>query len=210
MKIDLHIHTKYSADCDTEPKKIAKLELSNGIDCIAVTDHNSTSSFNDFKNSGIKLIKGEEVSTDRGHLIGLFLEDGIKSREFFAACDEIQAQGGISILPHPCRSHKDVESLVEPVDMVEIFNSRTSISGNEKADIIAEKHNKTKVCGSDAHFVSELGRAVVDVDTDDLEGARKLFLKGKIIMNCIPSPVYVHPLTWIVKGRKMINNFIKK
>ncbi len=208
MKIDLHIHTKYSADCDTEPKKIADVELSKGIECVAVTDHNSISSFNDFKNSGIKLIKGEEISTDKGHLIGLFLEDGIKSREFFAACDEIKGQGGISILPHPYRSHKNVEYITKAVDMVEIFNSRTSISGNEKARTIAERNNKPKLCGSDAHFLSELGRATINVDSENLDGARKLIMKGKIVMDCLASPFYVHPLTWAVKGRKIIKEFL--
>src|SRR3989344_8136092 len=100
MKIDLHVHTKYSADSNTEPKKIAALEMSKGIGCVAITDHNTFSSFSDFKNTGIEVIKGEEISTDRGHLIGLFLEEEIKSRLFFEACDEIHSQGAISILPH--------------------------------------------------------------------------------------------------------------
>lgn len=210
IKIDLHIHTKYSADCNTEPKNIAKVELLNGVACIAVTDHNRFSSFSDFKMSGIKLIKGEEISTDKGHLIGLFLEDAIKSREFFAACDEIHSQGAIAILPHPFRSHNKPESLVRSVDIVEVFNARTSVKGNEQAYDLAYKAKKPRICGSDAHFLSELGRCVAEVNTDDVHEARKMFMKGKISMDCVQSPFYAHPLTWFVKGRKIFDHFAKK
>ncbi len=210
MKIDLHVHTKYSADCSAEPKKIAKTELSKGIDCVAITDHNSVSSFASFKKTGIELIKGEEISTDNGHLIALFLNDEIKSRKFFEACDEIHSQGAVSILPHPYRSHKNVESLADAVDMIEIFNSRTSVLKNEMAQILPEKYNNNRICGSDAHFLSELGHATIDVDAGNLHDARRLLMKGKVVMNCIPSPFIVHPLTWVVKGRKIINHFVKR
>lgn len=209
MRIDLHIHTKYSADCNMNPKDIIKIESSRGVDCIAVTDHNSISAFNDFKNR-ITLIKGEEISTDKGHLMGLFLEDAIKSREFFSACDEIRSQGAIAVLPHPFRSHKKPESLLRSVDLVEVFNARTSISGNERALEMANKNKKPHICGSDAHFLSELYHGAVDVDTDSVHEARKLFLKGNVVMNCVPSPFYVHPLTWVVKGRKTLGHLVNK
>ncbi len=206
----MHVHTKYSADCGTTPRKIAKVELSKGIDCITVTDHNSVSSFKDFIQLKIKIIKGEEISTNKGHLIALFLEHEIKSRDFFEACDEIRSQGAISILPHPFRSHANPGRLVRSVDIVEVFNARTSARRNEQAGELARENKKIGICGSDAHFLSELGHGIVGVNTENLNDARKLFLKGKFVMNCVPSPFYVHPMTWLVKGRKIFAHFAKR
>ncbi|MBI3412758.1 MAG: PHP domain-containing protein [Candidatus Aenigmarchaeota archaeon] len=203
IKIDLHIHTKYSADCNTDPKSVSKKEISNSVDCVAITDHNNFSSFRQFDNL-IKIIRGEEISTNKGHLIGLFLEDAVKSRDFLEACDEIRSQGAISVLPHPFRAHKNPGSLVRAVDMVEAFNSRTSLTKNEAALELARISKKPVICGSDAHFLSELGRATVKVETEDVYEARKLFLKGKFTMNFIQSPFYAHPLTWLVKGRNIL------
>ncbi len=206
----MHVHTKYSADCDMRPIDIINEEISNGIDCVAITDHNKFSSFKDFKNPGIKIIKGEEISTNNGHLIGLFLEEAVKSRDFFGACDEIHSQGAISILPHPYRAHKNPENLVGSVDAVEIFNARTSNRGNEKASSLTDKSKNIRICGSDAHFSSELGRGVINVKTDELQNARKLILKGKFEMILAKSPFYVHPMTWFVKGIKILNYFVKR
>ncbi|MBI4167344.1 MAG: PHP domain-containing protein [Candidatus Aenigmarchaeota archaeon] len=206
----MHVHTKYSADCNMRPIDIINKELSTGIDCAAIADHNSFSSFKDFDKSGIKTIKGEEISTNNGHLIGLFLEEAVKSRDFFEACDEIHSQGAISILPHPYRAHKNPENLVGNVDVVEIFNARTSNRDNEKASLLADENKKTRICGSDAHFSSELGHGVIDVKTEDLQDARKLILKGKFEMVLTPSPFYVHPMTWLVKGIKLLSYFVKR
>ncbi|MBI4176924.1 MAG: PHP domain-containing protein [Candidatus Aenigmarchaeota archaeon] len=208
MKIDMHVHTKYSADCDTEPRHIVKKELSAGIACVAITDHNSFSSFRDFRKTGIKVIKGQEISTDKGHLVGLFLGEFVKSGDFFEACDEIKSQDGISVLPHPFRSHKNPELLARSVDMVEIFNARTSGNGNRKALLLA--NGGPGICGSDAHFLSELGRATVSVETDDLDTSKRLISKGRFKMSCFASPFYVHPATWVVKGTKMLGHLVKR
>ncbi|MDD3051285.1 MAG: histidinol-phosphatase HisJ family protein [Candidatus Cloacimonetes bacterium] len=39
MKIDYHIHSKYSGDCNTEPSEIVKAACSNNYSEIAFTDH---------------------------------------------------------------------------------------------------------------------------------------------------------------------------
>ncbi|MBI1971859.1 MAG: PHP domain-containing protein [Candidatus Aenigmarchaeota archaeon] len=209
INIDLHVHTKYSADCNTDPIKIIRTEISKGVDCIAVTDHNNFSSFKNF-NKKIKIIKGEEISTNKGHLIGLFLEESVKSRDFSEACDEIRSQGAVSILPHPFRAHKDPGSLVRAVDMVEAFNSRTSLAKNEAALELARISNKPVICGSDAHFLSELGSATVEVETENVHEAGKLLLKGRFKMNFTQSPFYVHPMTWIVKGGKIAGHLVRR
>ena len=41
MNFDLHIHSKYSFDSIMSPKRIVKVAQDNGLDCIAITDHDS-------------------------------------------------------------------------------------------------------------------------------------------------------------------------
>ncbi len=196
MKIDMHVHTKYSPDCRLDPKTIIKTEKSRGVGCVAITDHNVFSKLSEFRNGGIDVIRGEEISTDKGHLIGLFLEEGIKSRDFFDACDEIKRNGGIRILPHPFRSHRGVGVLAREVDMMEIFNARTGEKQNAKALELALAQNVPGICGSDAHFGMELGKCVIDVGSME---PRKAILRGKFVTRCAKSPFFVHPLTWSTK-----------
>ncbi len=210
MKIDMHVHTKYSADCDLSPGAIARLEIAKGIDCVAVTDHNSFGSFRHFRRTGIGIIRGEEIATDEGHLIGLFIEEAVTSRNFGDACDEIRSQGGLAILPHPFRSHKSPGRLYGLVDAVEVFNARTSEAANNKAFELAFEAGIARVCGSDAHFPSELGGCVLDANAETVEEARKKIIKGDVKLNCVPSPLYVHPATWAVKGTKIIRRLVGK
>lgn len=202
MLIDMHVHTKRSADSALDPKKIAKIELGIGVECVAITDHDAFSSFAAFRNTGIKIIRGQEISTDKGHLIGLFLEESVVSRNFYEACDEIRSQAGICVLPHPFRSHKDVEFIVREVDVIEVFNARTSPRANLKALELARKENIGFVCGSDAHFEFELGRGIAKTDASGLDEAKKRMLGGNIKLLASPSPLLAHPMTWFVKGIK--------
>ena len=40
MKIDLHIHTKFSWDGFSTPKEVVDAAVEKGIDCICIADHN--------------------------------------------------------------------------------------------------------------------------------------------------------------------------
>ncbi|MFX0204875.1 MAG: PHP domain-containing protein, partial [Candidatus Hodarchaeota archaeon] len=41
IQLDLHVHSKYSFDSLMEPKTIIKVAGKKGLDCVAVTDHNT-------------------------------------------------------------------------------------------------------------------------------------------------------------------------
>ena len=72
--IDFHTHTKYS-DGKLEPKQIVEFSALNGIDILAITDHDHIQAYFDAKETakeyGIKLITGTEITTPKYHLIGL-------------------------------------------------------------------------------------------------------------------------------------------
>ena len=210
MKIDMHVHTKYSEDCRLSPSKIIEMELKAGIDCIAVTDHNNFKSFSEFKKSGLKIIKGEEIATDQGHLIGIFIEEAIKTKDFYETCDNIKTQGGISILPHPFRSHKNPDLLANNIDVIEAFNSRTSDKLNMKAFDLAKEKKLPKVCGSDAHFHFELSKGIIEVDSESTEEARKKILKGKVKLYGVRSPSYVHTMTRTIIALNKLNHLVRR
>ena len=50
------------------------------------------------------IIIGAEIKTEKGEIIGLFLNEEIKSTDFYNVIDEIKAPGGLIIFPrvHVC------------------------------------------------------------------------------------------------------------
>jgi len=110
---DFHIHSKYSFDSIMSPKKIIKTAVKKNIDLIAITDHNTIKGGVEVKKASgdnIKVIVGAEIKTDIGDIIGFNLNNEIKSINWEEVLDQIKAQGGLSMLPHPYRSHRDLYS----------------------------------------------------------------------------------------------------
>ena len=69
------------------------------------------------------MIRGIEIGTDRGDLLGLFLRETIKTRDFGRAVDAIHEQGGLAILAHPFKWRQRVSAdTLERVDGIEVYN----------------------------------------------------------------------------------------
>lgn len=169
LTFDLHVHTHRSIDSAMEPKHIVKIMEKKGLDGIAVTDHNSIKGALEVAKqapSELHVIVGSEIKTTLGEILGLFLKEEISSSNPIEVIDEIRAQGGLTILPHPFRAHVFTRSnlltnveIIEQVDAIEVFNARTSNTANQQALHLAQETNKPMVAGSDAHFYPEIGRA---------------------------------------------------
>ena len=101
MRCDMHIHTKYSHDSNLEPRKILKIAKKRGIDAVAITDHGTIKGGLAVKkeaismNIAVSVIVGAEILTERGEIIGLFLEEEVKSTNFERVVEEIKAQNGL-------------------------------------------------------------------------------------------------------------------
>jgi len=164
------------------------------LDCIAITDHGSVKAWKELnalgRKAGIKVIQGEEIKVFDGkkflgELIGLFLHEKIKKKEYLDAIDEIRSQGGLVVVPHPFDFFRNnFERLNEcvkekKIDAIEAFNSRCYFNCfNRKAKRFAEKNSLPKIAGSDAHFSEEIGRAFTEVKAESIEDARRLVRKG--------------------------------
>jgi predicted metal-dependent phosphoesterase TrpH len=208
MKIDFHVHTKYSIDSLSEPRDIANLCKKAGV-VPAITDHNSMRAHADFRALGIPFIPAEEISTDRGDLIGLFISEPIAKRTpFMEALDAIKSQGGLSYLPHMydvSRNGVGEENLAAMADIIETFNARCVMPGaNKKAGEFAEKHGKLKAAGSDAHFLVEVGKTYAEMPDCELEPKTLLKAIKKAKLICHPAPVYLKGLTYAAIAYKKI------
>ncbi len=206
FNLDLHVHSNYSYDSNLSPEKIIKISRKKGLSGIAITDHNTINGSIKAKSlakDDIMIILGSEITTEKGDLIGLFLNDNIKSRRFIDVIDAIRDQGGISVLPHPYKNKfADPVDLIKNVDMVEVMNARISNKLNQKASILSKKFGKGIVAGSDAHTSFEVGRVQSilsgkQIFKDD-EDVKKFLLNGKVNIWGNESPFYIRKLSTVI------------
>jgi len=205
MKYDLHIHSKYSSDGILELKKITKIAIKNGLQGIAITDHNTIKGGFEAKKYATKDFKifiGSEISTERGDVIGLFLSEEIKSNDFYRVISEIKDQNGIIIIPHPFDESRHLalhptDKDRKYIDCIEGFNSRCIAQKyNNKAIEFGKKYKIPITAGSDAHFANEIGNAGIITDSEDL---REAILKNEIRIFGKQSSIVNHVGTKAIK-----------
>jgi predicted metal-dependent phosphoesterase TrpH len=190
LKIDFHTHTNHSSDSVIRSRDLAAKSVKLGI-IPAITDHNTIDGHEDFRALRALFIPGEEILTERGDLIGLYMNDEIKKRTaFLETIDMIHSQGGLVYLPHMFDvSRKGMgappKEAIKKIDIVEVFNARClSPSYNEKAEEFASKNKIPGAAGSDSHFLFEFGFTYVelpDLSESDLDDPKALLsaLKSK-------------------------------
>lgn len=186
IRLDLHVHSKYSFDSMMDIKKIMKEARKKRLDGLAITDHNAIVGAEkavELSKDSLLVVVGSEISTDFGDITGLFLTDNIKTHNVLEVLDEIKAQGGITVLPHPFKRHKLTEDKVlevlNRIDCVEILNSRSPITAKEYQFLKTLKRGL--IAGSDAHFPFEIGlcQTLIDKSSDDLEEVKKRIFSGR-------------------------------
>ncbi len=201
--LDLHIHSIHSSDSILSPEKIIKIAVKKKLSGVAITDHNTLIGADKVKSlagNNLIVISGSEISTNKGDVIGLFLNEDIRSRDFMEVIDEIKDQGGVSILPHPYKNKlADPVELIRYVDIVEGKNSRTPRKLNEKACRLSERFNKRIVAGSDAHTSFEIGSARTILTNgqalSNSEDIRKCLLYGDLEIKGRESPYHIRMLS---------------
>ncbi len=204
MKLDFHVHTHYSIDSIIKPKELAIKSQKNGI-IFANTDHNTIEAHKVFKELGVPFIPGEEIRTDRGDLIALYLNELIpKHTPFDEAIDKIHEQGALAYLPHMFdKTRKGVipnSKEVSKIDIIEIFNSRCIKSQyNTQAANFALENSKIGALGSDSHFLFEFGTSFNEVPDFDLQNPKSLLQSlRRAKFNSISAPFYVRGTTTLI------------
>ena len=161
LYFDCHIHSNYSHDSLMRPGRILKRAKKAGLTGVAITDHDTIRGSLEArkleKGIGVTVIPGAEILTDSGDIIGLLVNEEIRSRRWDDVIDEIREQGGVSVLPHPYRSHPNVLELAKAVDLIEVWNARSTVEQNERALQLAGRLQKPGMYGSDAHTYAGSG-----------------------------------------------------
>ena len=172
MRLDLHMHTRGSWDCMSNPEELLARARERGLDRIAITDHDRLHvARRMYEKYPDLVVPGEEVKTAEGiDVIGWYLREEIpKGTPMRETIERIREQGGVPCLPHPFAPGKGgdgrfAEELAPLVDVVEVFNARLHPAAqNDPAEVLARRFGRLRSAGSDAHTVDEVGGAYVEV-----------------------------------------------
>lgn len=205
MKIDLHCHTKYSYDASSSIEKIIRYAIKMGLDGIAITDHENTEGWQEALDLGKKLnfliVLGEEIKTNKGDILGLFLKERINGykKDPKWVMQEIKKQDGLVIIPHPFHigeGFKDVlTKYLDMIDGIEVFNARKpSNKPDSKAYEFAKKHNLAMTGGSDSHYYKGIGYTYTECEARSIEELKSSILRRKTTVQGKKSP-FIYILT---------------
>ena len=182
LKADLHSHTKFSYDSATTVSQVIQRCQKVGITCLAVTDHHSIEgALRVQEKAPFKVIIGEEIFSQGGEVIGLFLKEKIlPGLPFDETLHHIKDQGGLTYLPHPVSGIRHSQLSIETVtkhagliDIVERYNARTLFQNESDFDWVTELTNRQHwvvAAASDAHSVWEFGNVLVTMKDFETPG----------------------------------------
>ena len=172
MRIDLHLHSRYSHDGQSTLEELVERCVECGLDRIALTDHNTVE-------GALRLAKiapdltiiGEEAKTREGEVIGLFIKRRLPPyMQAEDVMDMIHEMGGLTYVPHPLDRHRSnfsperIVELTDRIDIIETYNAWCEPPENHAAARLAKDLDKVSATGSDAHAASELGRSWMEIE----------------------------------------------
>lgn len=175
LRVDFHAHTDRSIDGRHSLARMAAAAKAAGLDALAITDHDQCTAL-PMELDGVLLIPACEISTQAGHITGLFLErpidfaslckDGRPTGQ--AAVEAIHRCGGLAAAAHPFqRPGVTGDRLPAGLDALEGVNARANFKvpdANALARQWAADHNIPAIGGSDAHGWAEVGNGYAEVD----------------------------------------------
>lgn len=176
LKIDLHVHTRFSRDSKTTLREVVLYAKMRKLDGVAITDHDTVEGAAALsrEDTGLIIIPGIEVSTSRGHILGLNVTTPIpKGLDPAETVEVIHEAGGIAVAAHPLAVYKkglgarrSLSAL--RLDAVEVVNSSvfpffllTPLSRR-----LSLRLDLPQTGGSDAHIPEAIGLAYTIIYTD--------------------------------------------
>jgi predicted metal-dependent phosphoesterase TrpH len=223
-KADTHVHCNYSGFNHLGilkfPESVISAETQvddarrRGLYVLDITDHNDTAGafiaqkyakkFDD-----IEVIVGDEIMTDQGEVIGLWLTETPKM--FMSpeeTVDVIHEQGGIAIAPHPFSVHVDgmQEKIFDlPIEGFEVMNGgHPDRYSNWFAQRVMDAYpgRWAPMAGSDAHSLWTAGCCWTEFPGTTAEEFRQAILHKKTVPMGGPATV-LGQVQWsmeVVKG----------
>ena len=209
LRGDFHMHTRFSYDCLVAPEALIRRCEQVGLNCIAVTDHNTIAGARAVQAAApFTVIIGAEIKSTAGEITGLFLQEDVPpGLSPIETARRIKEQGALVSIPHPFsgmgRSALDKETataLLPYVDIVEGFNARTMRSAdNAAAKRFAQERGLPVTAVSDAHTLRELGRAYTEFPEFDgsPQGFKDAIAEAALAES--PAGAFVHVSTTLNK-----------
>jgi predicted metal-dependent phosphoesterase TrpH len=217
MLCDLHMHTRWSSDCQTEVEDLLDHAEAEGLGAIAVTDHNvfggALEAVELARGRPLTVVAGEEIKTDgQGEVIGLFLSEEIpRGMSFADTIGAIRAQGGVVYLPHPfdrLHSIPDPATLhrhLAEIDVFEVYNARLLFEAyNDEALRFARKYDLTMGAGSDAHVLQGVGTGALRMRAFEGPDDFLLSLRTAQVLRRPKSLVYLQSLKWVAQAKERV------
>ena len=177
LRGDFHMHTHFSSDCLTKPEALVRRCQEVGLDCIAVTEHNTIRGAQAVQAlAPFMVIVAEEVRTTEGEVTGLFLSEEVpRGLTPVETAKRIVEQGGLVSIPHPYDlfrgsplSRKGIQEVLPYASIVEAFNARTTrLRDNASGHRLAVERGLLATAVSDSHTLGELGRTYTELPEFD-------------------------------------------
>lgn len=169
LKCELHVHSNISDGID-DVETLLRTAVDKGLDVISITDHDtlegSIKAMEIVEREGlnITILPGYELSAKEGHIL-IFGNENIEVYDKGVSVEEIDPSDKFLAIAHPYQFYrngsKKPEKIIEKVNGVEVFNSRTILKRYTlKAEELAKRYSKTKIAGSDAHSKDGIGYGV--------------------------------------------------
>jgi len=177
LKLDLHLHSCYSDDAIGEPKELIKHLKKQGLQGMALTDHNCIEgSLKAVKAAppDFLVIPGIEITTKDGHLLALNVTERIpRGLPVTETVEKIIDLGGIPVVPHLFRmlsgiKKGNLKKIHDMVSVIEVFNGCSLPSTNLKTAKIAHSFHLGGTGGSDSHDPKYAGFAYTVIDSTDM------------------------------------------
>ncbi len=204
LNVELHCHTVASMDGLMTFDSLVAAAARVGLDAVAITDHDTMEGAREFqrrareKGLPLQIIVGEEKTLDDGsHFIGLFLERPIGSGDLAGAIAEIEAQGGLCLVPHPFR-RKDglfrdglerLKNFEGRIAGFELFSAKSSFAENQRAAELLAASTLAPFGGSDAHYECDLGECLNEIaDAGDLRASVQAMFERRAPFRILGKP----------------------
>ncbi len=182
---DLHSHSTDASDDAGGTVEgylkwiVARRKKGYKIDGIVLTEHRQYDPTVDYsalaEQYGVVVLKGAEVETDIGHVLAYGIDPRFTSQfdlsnvslPYQDVFNAMYDYGGFAVGAHAGRARIGLEEhyrlrgvSVPPVKVVEQLNGGSNDEENGRALVFAKEHGLGRVGGSDAHFVSAIGRCL--------------------------------------------------
>ncbi len=211
VKADLHVHTTYSEDSLITPKELVFYARRNGLNAVAVTDHNCLAgAFKIAKEANFPIIPGMEVSSRDGHIVALNVSELIQ-RNLSAeeTVDKIHKAGGIAVACHPYALFKGSlgRNVSACFDAIEVINARSIPFRRSvrKAEESAATLKLPRVAGTDAHYGPQIGYGytIIEAEPSDTEAIVSAIVRGRCSPFGQAVPVFLNLQQQLQRIRRM-------